>query len=237
MLKEIQEFLGHAISSKEMDIDADGIVTAGPVLTANERLGIYHDQYWLRLLDVLKTSFPTLEKELGDQFDHNVGIPFLQEYPPDTWALCRIGEKLPSWLNDPHLSTIAALDWAAEIAFWEKNEKIPDFSTWNREELFKKKLYLQPSITLFDLEADYFAYREEKELEKRRCFFVVYRSPKGLASWREICKTQYELLTSFQKGCSIEAACDEIEAGEEIALWFKEWTSWHFFSESSSHLS
>ena len=249
MLEELQEWFGNAIRSKEYDTDAKGYLTAGPVLTADERLAIYHEQYWLRLLNALKMTFPSVVKELENGFDEEVGIPFLLDHPPHTWSLGRIGEKLPDWLldrskNDPsllhkinasekHLSIIAALDWAAEIAFWQKQEEPVDFSTWSEDELKNKKLYLQPYITLFALDHDYFAYREGKELVEREGFFIVYRTEKGLSSWKEIDIRAYKLLSLFKNGCSIGAACAEIEGGEEIAFWFKEWTLLRFFFSSS----
>lgn len=232
MLEEMQEWFGETLLKKEYEQDASRYVTAGPALSADEKLALYHRGFWLKHLNFLKKFYPTLVRELKDRFDDEIGIPFLLKNRPDHWSLHTLGKRVPDWLEG-HLATIAKVDWAAEVAFWEKAHDLIDFSTWSEKELYSKKLYLQPYITLFALDADYLTYRETNELFERECYFVVYRSPEGLAAWKEIDDRQYKLLSLFENGCSIEEACAQIEGGNEIAFWFKEWTSWHFFSQSS----
>ncbi|MCP5469022.1 MAG: putative DNA-binding domain-containing protein [Chlamydiales bacterium] len=233
MLEQLQTWFGSAIASEKLAVDASHYIAPSPTLEPNERLQIYHEQYWWRLLDVLQRTFPTLVRELGaEKFNKEVGIPYLLAHPPDHWALCRLGAHLPSWLTGKS-ATIAAIDWAAEIAFWEEEGPTIDFSKLTNEEIRTKKMTLQPYISLFALDADYFSFREGKKLEKRAGHFVVYRTPKKFPAWKKIPKEAYTLLCAFQLGCSIEESCSLITGGNEVAFWFKEWTQWQFFVQYS----
>lgn len=237
-LKNLQEWFGKALQNRTLEVDATLHIAPSHTLNSQKRLTIYHEQYWWRLLTVLQKNFPTLVRELGvEQFNEEIAIPYLAKMPPNDWALCRLGSTLADWLSPP-LSIMASLDWAAELAFWEKEKPKVDFSVLSPEEMVSIPLTLQPYVSLFELEEDFFTYREKKgALKKKHGYYVVYRTEIGLPAWKEIPQAAFRLLRYFQKGCSIEAGCAQIEAGDEVAFWFKEWTTWQFFAHYSSQCS
>jgi len=167
-------------------------------------------------------------------------MPYLVAYPPDHWSLNRLGENLPRWLaenysgNDKQLlldssridlaytqSFLAATLAPLNVADSSKNG---DFAT-----LLSKKLYLQPSIFLFQLAYDLFAFRREflKEepdywiendfpsLEQGEKNFLLCRNPHNDVVWTEISLGEYLLLNYFQRGATFDEACQFLEQQEE----------------------
>ncbi|MFN0064662.1 MAG: DNA-binding domain-containing protein [Chlamydiales bacterium] len=240
---EIQDWFGKTIQAPHFFTnEADDYIVASATMKPTQRIALYHEQYWWRLLNALQKNFPAVTRSYGyEAFNQEVGIPYLSAYPPHHWSLCRLGESLPLWIEAPFVQILAALDWAAGLAFWEKERAHAQNVT------AKTVLQLQSYISLFSFDCDYFSFRDtflKQEvsyyydhpfpfLERRPGFFVVFRNFQNEAVWKEISLAEYTLLRAFQKGCSIEEGCrnieEMIEEEEKIAFWFKEWTALGWF--------
>jgi hypothetical protein len=234
-------------------------IAPSSTLQPYQRLQIYHQQFWWRLIKCLQNNFPTLVRLFGYlPFQTQIAIPYLATSLPTHWALCKLGETLPQWLHvnytqeDRYLVVTAAeIDWAAQEAIWIK--KIANAF----EKALSKKLILQPFIHLFELRADFFTFRDEllknepeyyntnpfPKMRYGKCHFVLYRHPKNVVSWKEISYAEFWLLLQFKKAKTIEEACSELEekGGEileeallQMPLWFKQWTVLEWFGSSSS---
>ena len=185
-------------------------------------------------------------------------------HPPSHWALCQLGENFEEWLKiyyqeeDSYLIlTAAEIDWAAGKTLWMGTLPSVDFSGLTPEETLSKRLILQPTIHLFSLRGDFFTFREEflkhepehynthpfPEMSYGEHHFVLYRTPKNVLSWKEITMAEFQMLSSFKEGHTIDGACAEIEekGGEsfeealsQIPFWFKQWTVLEWFGQSSS---
>lgn len=93
-------------------------------MTAIERLDVYANMYFFRVLDVLKQDFPMLHAALGDDAFHNLITDYLIAHPPKHWSLRWVGESLPEFVrahervrNAGYLADLAALEWALHDAF------------------------------------------------------------------------------------------------------------------------
>lgn len=230
-------------------------INPSPTLLPHERVEIYHQQYWWRLLKCLQENFPFVTCLLGyKDFNHQIAIPYLTKCPPTHWALCTLGESLPSWIdknykknNSQLIKNASRIDWAANKSFWTKEFPSIDFSSLTREEILSCPIYLQPHITLFALSEDFFLFRDTllkedpaywtchslPKLKKEKKYFIVYRSKNHSVAWKEITFGEYFLLSLFNRGLTIKLACEKIEeTGGELheealvtmPLWFVEWT-------------
>jgi hypothetical protein len=217
--------------------EAENFLIPSPTLTPFERIQIYNQQYWWRLLNVLHHHFPFLTRLFGCwDFDQTIGVPYLLACPPDHWTLFPLGKQLPLWIKkhyhhpDRNLVLIAAqLDWAFESGFVAN--QLPPLNTLchtmeDAERLAEQKLRLQPHISLFKCKNHYLGFREAfleqeedywvehdfPEIERDGpYYFAIFRNPQTSMRWIRIRPSQYFLLKQFEKGASLTDACQKLE--------------------------
>ncbi len=254
-VSELQEWLGQLIAqplqpnhklptqrfSDDFLQETEKHITPSLTLTPLQRIEIYHQQYWWRLLKALQNHFPTVVRLFGySSFQNELAVPYLSQYPPVHWDLNRLGHTFTHWLDahyhhiDRYLVTHAAsIDWAAQYASWIGPLSSVDFSALNTEERMVYPLTLQPHIHLFNLRGNLFHFREtllQREVEHYNSspfpemsygnyHFVLYRTAENMVTWREISQAEYELLSYFKQGSTIGEACSKIEekGGESLA--------------------
>jgi hypothetical protein len=92
--------------------------------SAVERLDVYANMYFFRILDVLRADYPKLAAVLdGDAF-HDLATDYLQAHPSRHPSLRFVGAALPGFLaahraaaRRPWLAELAALEWARVDVF------------------------------------------------------------------------------------------------------------------------
>lgn len=97
----------------------DGVQTS-----AAECLGIYAEAYRLRLIDALRSDYPALSALLGDADFESAALGYIDCHPSGHFSLRHFGERMASYVASdpelsrrPHLSELAALEWALIEAF------------------------------------------------------------------------------------------------------------------------
>jgi hypothetical protein len=81
-------------------------------LTAEERLSIYANAYWARLLECLGDCFPVLRTALGGEVFDGFAFEYLQRYPSRSYTLDRLGERFPQFLEETRpADTVQGVDW------------------------------------------------------------------------------------------------------------------------------
>ncbi len=224
-------------------------ISPGPLLKAEQRFGIYNQQYWWRFFVLLQESFPSLIRLFGYRdFNTLIAEPYLLRYPPNHWFLPRLGDRLVQWLEEEYreddrelLLQAAQVDAAYERLLHVGTKPVPSI------EAFTKKLCLQPTIALFDLSADFFSFRSELlkhgvahwqkcdlptlDNSKRKYYFILFPSKEG-SMYEELEPSQYALLEAFQAGCLLSDACASIDpsCADSISDWFKTWMERGFFT-------
>lgn len=213
-------------------------------LKPHERIQIYYQQYWWRLLSTLHEAFPLLVRMFGyTSFNETLAVPYLTKYPPNHWSLNVLGAKLPQWIDEDYhepdrklVYDVALLDEAFTSAFVAPHHPPVDAKKIVHEggtdSLLSLKMYLQPHVHIFSWDYDLFAFRKaflEKdvdhwiendfpELIKDKAYsFVFHRGLNYDLYWRDIRPAQVLLIKLFQNGTTIEKACAALEnESEEI---------------------
>lgn len=266
-LKRVQSWFGQVISTPlgpEYTIakfgpnkcpiakEAARFVVKSPTLKPEERVEIYNQQYWYRLINTLQDFFPLLVRLFGySDFNESIAIPYLREHRPHHWSLNVLGDHLPDWiqshykLEDRQLVFDAAkLDQAFHNIFFVKKMDPPANLT---EEFLEKTLILQPHVSMHSLPYNLFAFRKElllntpehwidnpfPELAKGDFRFSLFRNRFSSIIWKEISEAEMILLKELQKGRTLDELCDFLEcqddeiknaAEDSLESWFKEWT-------------
>lgn len=233
-----------------MSIDAlDGLVLPSKNLTAVERLSIYADMYYWRLIDVLAEEFPTVRHVLGPEQFTVVVKDYLERHPSTTYTLNHLGSRFAGYIEEearelPHrefIAAVARVERAMEDVFDESYAEpitIDDLSSLSMEGLGDVHLQIIPALRLLELDYpvnDYItAVREERHMDipllANTCI-AVYRS--NYKPWRVDLEPQrYALLSYLQQGKSLGealescmSAFDSDGLASSLENWFKDWAA------------
>ncbi|MFZ0565253.1 MAG: DNA-binding domain-containing protein [Chlamydiales bacterium] len=213
--------------------EAARYIAPSPTLQPHQRIEIYHQQYWWRLLKVLHENFPTVTRLFGYlPFNEQIAIPYLLKHPPKQWALCELGQDLPDWIEKNYkgddkrlVRSFAQIDAAAQKAFWVGNLPSMHFEPLENDQRLTTPIRLQPHVHLFELKGDLFSFREVflqeevnywndhpfPKMEYGKFYFALYRNPKNIVTWKKIDYGAYRLLHYLKKELTLAKACVKIE--------------------------
>lgn len=85
----IPSFMGHA----------DEVVLRSSRLTSEERLKVYGNAYFARLLECLQTEFPAMVKALGEEAFNGLAFGYLIDRPSSSYTLSKLASDLPDYLS------------------------------------------------------------------------------------------------------------------------------------------
>lgn len=236
-------------NGKPIDQEASKYIAPSPTLLPHQRIQIYNQQYWWRLISIMHDNFPMLTRLFGyNDFNYTFAIPYLEKFPPNHWSLNTLGNNFPQWVQKHYqkkdrelIINCAFIDQAFCSIFVMGNypELHPDQFPNPRDpsSILEHKLYLQPYVQVFSLNMHLFKWRElllkEKveywedhdfpELEKNGHYYIVfYRTKNNSLSWKDISEAEFRLLKAFQKGATLEEACLSLEGHSSIMKDYEE---------------
>lgn len=227
-------------SGELMQEEAFDYIVPSPSLRPAQRIELYNQQYWWRLLGVLQDAFPLVTRLFGfHDFNIQIGKPYLDKYPPKTWTLNVLGDQLPQWIeeeyhaNDKQLILDAAqLDCALNQAFFAKHITPVNAADLAEgvDQILQRRLRLQPHVFLFKWRYDLFSFRKEmlkedvehwihqdfpKLVQDRAYYFISYRNHMNDVHWEELSPAAFQFLNRFSKGATIEEVCEWLEQQDE----------------------
>lgn len=80
--------------------EVESVIRRSRNLTSEERLGIYANAYYARLLECLAEVYPVLARALGEEVFNSFAFEYLQRYPSRSYTLTRLGESFPRFLAE-----------------------------------------------------------------------------------------------------------------------------------------
>ncbi|MBS0628786.1 MAG: putative DNA-binding domain-containing protein [Verrucomicrobia bacterium] len=233
-------------SGRQMSDEAKEYIAPNSKLASDQRIEIYNQQYWWRLLTILQHHFPTLTRLFGyNDFNTTFGFPFLKA-PSRNWSIGNLGEDLPNWIehnysakDKPLVLAAAEVDWAYNKLFVAAQPIAVKASV----DLLTKKLSLQKHVQLFCYPFDVLTFRKEllKEsvdywtdadfpilLKERSYCFILWRDRQNQLIFKEIEEGQWTLLNLISDGLTIEEASEFLEKRggrpyEEALSSFQDW--------------
>lgn len=227
-----------APSGAPISEEACKYIAPSPTLKPHQRIQIYNQQYWWRLLSTLHDNFALTTRILGYyKFNTQIGEPYLKKYPPNHWSLNHLGDMLPQWIRTDYQGENKQLIQEAVDSDWGFNEsffagELPAINVHqaakdcNNPLLLKEPLYLQPHLHLFHFKHALFPFRDEmlkkdadewtnSELpplkKEKNYFYVLYRNNHYNIAWVEVDEFEYRLIERFKQGATIEELCQWIE--------------------------
>lgn len=243
-------------SGKKIEDEAKEHILPSPTMRPAERIQVYNQQYWWRLLNTMHDIFPLVVRLFGYfDFNQSIAVPYLVKYTPRNWSLNTLGDRLEKWIREDYaggdkqlLIDAVKVDIAFSNSFLAEELPRLILNQLPNESALEQRLYAQPHIQLFEMDYHLFDFRaalmahepeywfknEFPPLPKdKRYHFALYRNKNNDISWKEISTGEYHLLSLFQKGATVEEACELLEKQEEsiyqeavenLQSWFTEWT-------------
>ena len=222
----------------------ESVVTRSRQLSASERLAVYGNAYYARLLDCLGEVYPVLLRTLGEDTFQGFAFSYLQSHPSKSYTLNELGRAFPGFLRTTRpededgaewadfLIDLADLEWAIYEVFdgpgleGEPPMILPDFSVIPEEEWLSLKFRVAPCLCLLEfswpVNAHFTAVRtSDAEME----LAFPDRAPSWLALSRRdyivrrypLSEAQYVLLQQFSQGKSLGDALEFLLEQEKIS--------------------
>lgn len=117
----------------------EAVLVVDDRLSARERLEIYANAYFYRLLDIFKEEFAATLTVVGDVNFHNLVTGYLLEYPPTEPSVLHAGRNLPAFICThplcqrwPYLAELARLERTVLEIFHGPNAPVLDAATMRR---------------------------------------------------------------------------------------------------------
>ena len=139
--------------------EAEALVKPNSRLSSFERLEIYNQQYWYRVLSCFSEDFPGLRAIVGQRTFEGLMRAYLNDCPSRSFTLRNLGSRLEEWLransnwieSDPLLALdMVRLEWAHIEAFDGSFERV--FTPTEIEAAgLDLQVCLQPYVRLLEL--------------------------------------------------------------------------------------
>jgi hypothetical protein len=224
--------------------------------SAGERLAVYQNAYFARLLEVLREQFPCTRFAAGEKVFDQLALGYLQMHPPHSYTLAHLADHLSE-----HLDATRPADWGEFLVELVRLEHAIDrvfdgpgsegtapfaFPADASESL---RLSFVPGFELhafrYPVSAYYTAWKAGSEPgwpESREQFVALLRRD-YIVRRHELSSAQHRLLQCLQAGTTLGEALASIadsSEGESLDVlassvrdWFIQWTASDFFAAAS----
>ncbi len=215
--------------------DLDHLIESDDRLSAAERLEIYANAYFYRILDCLKEDFPATLVTLGADNFHNLITGYLIEYPPTEPSISCAGRYLAEFLRRrPMRGMIERWPFIADLARLERT-LIEVFQAAEAEPLSAETMRsvalddwpalamrTHPALAIVDCEwrVDELLREVEAAAETDRPRGAPTHAPVSVLVWRHDSRVHYRALERPERaalevasvGASFAAICEAVGA-------------------------
>ncbi|HEY5907786.1 MAG TPA: DNA-binding domain-containing protein [Vicinamibacteria bacterium] len=230
------------------------VILPSKTLRPEERLGIYHGMYPLRMRDALADDYPGLEHFLGEEgFEHFI-LDYVQAHPSRAYTLNRLGDHVPEFISRQRglkhrefLKDLTRLERTVSEAFdAEETPRLTDaqIQAVPAEAWGKARLVPVASLRLVEVRYPVNEYLESVKEGKhdhprpvrKDGRVAVYR--RNYAVYRQdLSKPAFALLEDLAAGKRLSAALraaarrgGRAPGEDQLFRWFREWVAAGMFT-------
>lgn len=178
-LTDDDSILNKWIDGSSMDGFAETFIKPSLNMSSLERLEVYNQQYWFRLLDSLREDFPGLLTVLGEERFHELAVAYLTKYQSRCFTLRNLGEHLLKFVKDDNtffkkqdkrlILDVVTFEWSEIQAFDAESRETIDFEKFQGLAGAELTLELQPYVFVLSLDyaVDEFLLKRKKIADGR----------------------------------------------------------------------
>lgn len=203
----------------------EDVILPSKSLSAIDRLAVYSNGYFARLLEILEKNFPTVREIAGEQAFRSLAARYLDRHPSRYYNLNRLGRKFPAFLARskepiPHraaLAEVAAIEDAIDLVFDAKRSEAVTVEEWERFPAGRwadARITLIPALRLFECAFDVNAWmtraaekKKSRAPAKKTTFVLVYRK-EWIVRRAALDRFEYTILTALAKKMTLGAALE-----------------------------
>lgn len=233
----VQQGMRSSEATRHLDVggNLEAVISPSRALTSEQRLEIYVDAYFERLLECLREEFTVTCQCLGEDLFNAVAFGYLQAYPSRSYTLGDLGARFPQFLAESQLHShatppLAPDSWAEfviELATFERSQRevfdgpgVEGLPPWDLNGLLKLpqqawndlRLVAAPSLRLHQFKhrvSSYWIARRDGEdsadIECRPQQLAIHRRDYQLER-HELSAEQHTLLRELMAGASLGTA-------------------------------
>ena len=158
------------------DERTESFIQGNELLVPHERLELYAQQYWWRLIGTLKNDFPITLKILGEERFRKLSEAYLTECPSISFTLRHLGERLSDYIRDNPtltepltdvLADAVKLEYAIDDVFCAGNCE-PISLNDLQSDPSELRLSLKPALKLLQLDHQVHKLIEAARLARRK---------------------------------------------------------------------
>jgi hypothetical protein len=220
--------------AREKSLDHGGlarIIAGDERLSPEDRVDIYANMYFYRVLDVLKEDFPATLATIGPDRFHNLVTSYLIVHPPAHFSIGQAGRHLADFLCDyplredfPFIPDLARLERALIESFHAADAAPLDAARMRvtpPEQWPAVRLKLHPTIVMLPLQwnvSEILKQVEDGEQPhsptEREAVVLVWRNGNRVF-YRAIDAIEHDALVTMGDGTTFAEVCDAIASGVE----------------------
>jgi hypothetical protein len=257
-LRRLQLAFGHSIATPFLfgELAVSQMVARG-ALTGVERLAVYNQQYWFRLLTVMQEEYPLMERILGVREFNKLVTDYLSVYPSIAPSLRYLSDRFVDFLTSDAAGAFgssiniqtAKLEYLYIQAFDAEELGPLTFATMEQAEAaMSNPLRFQPHVgfskTDWALVEARRAIRKDPEIktiipEEKTEYWSVFRGKNGVSS-HQLDRLQWPLIQALFAGQPFDEACESVaetmqdsdleEFSQSIQGWFATWAALGWFA-------
>ncbi|MCA9041103.1 MAG: putative DNA-binding domain-containing protein [Planctomycetaceae bacterium] len=254
----VEEGIHSSEAQAQLAIHSDALETVIPrseQLTSLERLQVYGNAYYARLIDCLGVEFPALKEALGEETFSGFVFTFLQSYPSTSYTLDDLGRNFPQFLEETRPADIDQSwpDFLIDLARLERTYAevfdgpgmetepgldVAELASIPSEDWNRLCLKPAPCLRLLELSHPVHLYATAVKKEEQpslptpeKTWLVVFRS-EYVVRRRAVEETQFRLLQALVDGQPLGRALEstfpkESESTSELQETLRDWfTFW-----------
>ena len=149
--------------------DVESVITPSHKRTSVQRLEVYANAYYARLIECLKSIFPIFAQTVGDELFDQFAVSYLKQYPSRSYTLNRLGDQFVQFLTETRpeapsaapgwvdfLVCLAQLEWGIDQVFdgpgYEGQSIIgpEELGQWSPEAFWLATVELVPCLQLLE---------------------------------------------------------------------------------------
>jgi len=227
------------------------IIEEAAPLSKQDRLNVYANAYFYRLLESLGVDYATVRRVVGDENFHDLIAHFLMRYPSNSPNIGDVGETFPAFINGhplsaqfPFLHELAVLERAIMECLFTHHLPALDvssFQTKSEEDWAIARFVLDPTVRLMSAQWPVdLLWKRREQSEPLELPALMESTPRNLLLYRDdswvnvsvIDVHSWMALRMLQDGLPLGAVCEALskqwdERTEPLPVmeWFSSWVA------------
>lgn len=110
----VDEGINSIQAQREIEVhpdQLDEVISPSQKCTSRERLAVYGNAYFTRLLECLQAEYPAVDHAVGEDAFRSFVAGYLKDYPPGSYTLNALGQFFPAYLAQTKPSSQVELGW------------------------------------------------------------------------------------------------------------------------------